>query len=139
MERSGNPVTSRTSYFPPSSATTQPSHRKPWFPQSILSYWKILQDRVSAFQSCTTIPCLLYQYSKLTSPEIAFFCLFWVNKLIFMEVQAHSWFLMLSYFVRKFLSSGIRSLCSMKLSAALFFPSFISLLHYFVKIVEKTK
>lgn len=40
------------------------------------------------------------------------FCLLWVNKWIFMEVQGHSRFLMLSYFVPKFLSPGIRSLCS---------------------------
>lgn len=51
------------------------------FPQSILSCWSILQDCISAFQSCAMIPCLLYQYSTLTSTEEPFFaCSGWINE-----------------------------------------------------------
>lgn len=89
--------------------SANPAHSpRSQFPQSILSCWRILQDCISALM----IPCLLYQYSTLTSTEVPFFCLLRVEKWIFMAVQGHSWFLMLSYFVPKFLGSGIRSLCS---------------------------
>lgn len=49
--------------------------QKSQFPQSILSCWRILQDCISALQSCAMILCLLYQYSTLTSTEVPFFCL----------------------------------------------------------------
>lgn len=59
---------------------SSPQPQRSQFPQSILSWWRILQDCTSALQSRAMIPCLLYQYSTLTSTEVPFFCLLWVDK-----------------------------------------------------------